>query len=142
MFSDLTLSFFILLLFIVLFGIDYFAIGLKKIKEDLQEKATELNNELEVIINSFNDINNQNNDSNLEKSVVKKAVVAAANNLSRISNDATITTLEEVIKEAEDAVEATKQEGIKEAKAANAANTAPEAAPANAAVKAKLMQEM
>ena len=34
MFSDLSLSFFILLLFIVLFGIDYFAIGLKKIKEE------------------------------------------------------------------------------------------------------------
>jgi hypothetical protein len=34
MFSDLSLSFFILLLFIVLFGIDYFAIGFKKIKEE------------------------------------------------------------------------------------------------------------
>ena len=34
MFSDLTLSFFILLLFIVLLGIDYFAIGFKKIKEE------------------------------------------------------------------------------------------------------------
>lgn len=34
MFSDLTLSFFILLLFFVLYGIDYLAIGMKKLKED------------------------------------------------------------------------------------------------------------
>ncbi len=34
MFSDLTLTFFIIILFVLLYGIDYFAIGLKKIKED------------------------------------------------------------------------------------------------------------
>jgi hypothetical protein len=34
MFSDLTLTFLIIILFIVLYGIDYFAIGLKKIKDE------------------------------------------------------------------------------------------------------------